>query len=376
MKTSSARLWISASALSAAILLVASMKLTRAQQPAATAHSGQFQTAEQHFKNIQVLKNIPADQLIPSMQFIAASLGVECEFCHVEHANDKDDKKTKLTARKMITMMMAINQANFNGDVEVTCYTCHRGVAHPVSTPILSADATRPPAHVHDEGGEAHSALPSVEQILDKYLAAVGGADAFNKINTRVQKGTIDAFGKTNPIEIYSEAPEKRISLNHPPTGTSVTAFNGEVGWLSMPGGFHAMTAAEGEAARIDAELRFPARLRELYKEFKVLPGEPVGGRATYLVVAKGPGKPTLNLCFDQENGLLLRLIRFAETPLGRNPTQIDYSDYRQTDGVKIPYRWILVRPNGAFTIQVESVQQNVPVDEKLFVMPEPPAGH
>jgi photosynthetic reaction center cytochrome c subunit len=376
MKTSNARLWITVSALSAALLLAGSLLLTRAQQPPPTPHAGQFQTAEQHFKNIQVLKNIPADQLIPAMQFIAASLGVECEFCHVEHANEKDDKKTKLTARKMITMMMAINQANFNGDLEVTCYTCHRGVAHPVSTPVLSADAPRPPAHVHDEDSEAHPALPSAEQILDKYLAAVGSADALNKINTRVQKGTIDAFGKTYPIEIYSEAPEKRVSLTHPPTGTSVTAFNGEVGWLSMPGGFHPMTAAEGEAARIDAELRFAARLRELYKDFKVLPGEPVGGRPTYLVVAKAPGKPTLHLYFDQENGLLLRLIRLAETPLGRNPTQIDYSDYRQTDGVKIPYRWTLTRPNGAFTIQVESVQQNVPVDEKLFVMPEAPAAH
>jgi hypothetical protein len=65
-----------------------------------------------------------------------------------------------------------------------------------------------------------------------------------------------------------------------------------------------------------------------------------------------------------------------AETPLGQNPTQIDYSDYRQLEGVKIPYRWMLARPNGAFTIQVESVQQNVPVDEKLFVMPEQPAAH
>jgi photosynthetic reaction center cytochrome c subunit len=376
MKTSRARLWITVYALSAALMLAGSIVLTRAQQPPPTPHPGQFQTAEQHFKNIQVLKTIPADQLIPSMQFIAASLGVECEFCHVEHANEKDDKKTKLTARKMITMMMAINQANFNGDVEVTCYTCHRGVAHPVSTPVLSADAPRPPAHVHDEAGEVHPALPSPDQILDKYLAAVGGADALKKINTRVQKGTIDAFGKTYPIEIYSEAPEKRVSLTHPPTGTSVTAFNGEVGWLSMPGGFHPMTAAEGEAARIDAELRFAARLGELYKDFKVLPGELVGGRPIYLVVAKAPGKPTLNLYFDQENGLLLRLIRLAQTPLGRNPTQIDYSDYRQTDGVKIPYRWTLARPNGAFTIQVESVQQNVPVDEKLFVMPDTPAAH
>jgi photosynthetic reaction center cytochrome c subunit len=357
MKTSSARLWISV--LSTSVLLIGSIKLSHAQQPSPAPHSGQFQTAEQHFKNIQVLKNIPADQLIPSMQFIAASLGVECEFCHVEHANDKDDKKTKLAARKMIT-----------------CYTCHRGVARPVSTPVLPADAARPPAQVHDEAGQAHPALPSAEQIGDKYLAAVGGAAALNNIKTRVQKGTIDAFGKTYPIEIYSEAPEKRVSLTHPPTGTSVTAFNGEVGWLSIPGGFHPMTAAEGEAARIDAELRFAARLRELYQEFKVLPGEPVRGRPTYLVVAKAPGKPALNLYFDQENGLLLRLIRFAETPLGRNPTQIDYSDYRQTDGVKIPYRWMLARPNGAFTIQVESAQQNVPVDEKLFVMPEAPPAH
>ena len=170
MKTSSARLWISVSVLSTSVLLFGSIKLSHAQQPSPAPHSGQFQTAEQHFKNIQVLKNIPADQLIPSMQFIAASLGVECEFCHVEHANDKDDKKTKLAARKMITMMMAINQANFNGDLEVTCYTCHRGVARPVSTPVLSADAARPPAQVHDEAGEAHPALPSADQILDKYL--------------------------------------------------------------------------------------------------------------------------------------------------------------------------------------------------------------
>src|SRR5271169_2462144 len=140
MKTSSPLLWISVSAISAAILLAGSIELSRAQQPPPPPPVGQSQTAEQHFKNIQVLKNIPADQLIPSMQFIAASLGVECEFCHVEHAMDKDDKKTKLSARKMITMMMAINHASFNDDLEVTCYTCHRGVAHPVSTPVLSAD--------------------------------------------------------------------------------------------------------------------------------------------------------------------------------------------------------------------------------------------
>jgi photosynthetic reaction center cytochrome c subunit len=71
---------------------------------------------------------------------------------------------------------------------------------------------------------------------------------------------------------------------------------------------------------------------------------------------------------------LLLRLIRYAETPLGRNPTQIDYADYRDANGVKIPFRWTLARPGNRFTIQVEQVQQNVPVDDAKFVTPPPPA--
>src|SRR5579864_3568931 len=83
--------------------------------------------AEEQFKNIQVLKGVPADQIFPTMQFIAASLGVECEFCHVQNAFEKDDKKTKQTARKMIEMMFAINKDNFEAHREVTCYSCHRG---------------------------------------------------------------------------------------------------------------------------------------------------------------------------------------------------------------------------------------------------------
>jgi hypothetical protein len=218
--------------------------------------------------------------------------------------------------------------------------------------------------------GEAHAGLPTAYQVLDKYLAAVGGADAVNKIRTRVQKGKLDAFGTQYPVEVYSEAPDKRVSISHPTRGDSVTAFNGETGWLAMPNAVHRMTSAEAEAARIDAQVHFPVQLRELYKEFHVRPSEEIAGRPTVLVSAKAMGKPELQLYFDQESGLLLRMVRFAETPLGRNPTQIDYADYRAADGVKIPYKWTLTRPNGSFTIQIDQVQQNVPVDEKLFVMP------
>src|SRR5215469_18123690 len=143
---------------------------SRAQAPQAKPSSDQPKTAEQQFKNIQVLKDIPADQLIPAMQFISASLGVECDFCHVEHEMQKDDKKPKVAARKMIAMELAINKSHFNNEIEVTCFTCHRGSPHPVGTPILAAEASKPAAHEMEEGAEAHPNLPTAEQILTKYL--------------------------------------------------------------------------------------------------------------------------------------------------------------------------------------------------------------
>jgi photosynthetic reaction center cytochrome c subunit len=376
MKTNPQSILCVMAILLAAIFLGTAERLA-AQGDAAKTTAYAAPTAEQKFKNIQVLKDIPADQLIPSMQFIAASLGVECEFCHVEHAMDKDDKKTKLAARRMITMMMAINKANFEGERKVTCYTCHRGAAHPVGTPILSTENTPAPPvpHMHEDD-EAQPSLPTAQVILQKYLSAVGGADALHKIKTRVQKGNIEGLGEKYPIDIYSEGPDKRISISHPSSGASVTAFNGQAGWLAMPRGFHKMTEAEQQAASIDAQLYFAARLPVLYQEFHVHPGAEIDGKPTYLVSANGKDLPNLDLYFDQSSGLLMRLIRYAETPLGRNPTEIDYTDFRMNDGVKIPYRWTLARPNGRFTIQVDDVKQNVPIDEKLFVMPTGQESH
>lgn len=329
-------------------------------------------TAVQQFKNIQTLKDIPADQIIPTMQFIGGALGVDCEFCHVEHAMDKDDKKEKQTARKMISMELAINKSHFNGEIEVTCYTCHRGSPHPVGTPILTVNAEKMAQYEHHEIS-AQENLPTADQIFDKYLAAVGGADALHKIKTRIQKGTVDAGGEQYPIEIYSEAPEKRLSISHPSFGESITAFNGQAGWLTTPRGVHPMNANEQQSARIDAQIYFPARLRELYQEFKVLPSETIDGHSIFLVTAKGATAPPLRLYFDQQTGLLMRLVRYTETPLGRNPLELDYADYRDAGGLKIPFQWTLTRTNGSFTIRISSVQQNVPIDEKLFVMPAVP---
>jgi photosynthetic reaction center cytochrome c subunit len=343
--------------------------------------------AEEQFKNIQVLKGIPADQLIPGMQFITASLGVECEFCHVEGAFEKDDKKPKQTARKMMEMMFAINKDNFEGHREVTCYSCHRGSADPVGMPPVmveepkgeTGEASKGEAKkVEDGRGEAGEGKepsgPPPDQLFDKYLQAVGGADAIEKTTSRVMKGTI-TFGDRNiRVEIFAKDPDKRVSFTHTPEGDSVTAFDGHEGWLAFPGRpVRDMHGPDVDAAAMDADLQFAVHLKGMFSETRLRGTEKIGDHEAYAIVGVREGKTPLRLYFDEQSGLLLRLVRFGETPLGRLPTQIDYADYREADGVKIPFRWTLARPGGRFTIQISDVKQNVPVDDAKFAKPPAP---
>ena len=338
--------------------------------------AGTPKTAEQAYKNIKVLKTIPADQLIPSMQFVAASLGVECDFCHVAGAFEKDDKKPKQTARKMMEMMFAINANNFENKREVTCNTCHRGHTKPIAIPeIPEIGSAEPLAPAHSaEASNAKDATEvkvPVDPILEKYVTALGGSAALQKIKTRVEKGSADIGGKQFPIDVYAEAPDKRVSVMHLPNGESVTAFNGSVGWLSVPGRpTHWMSSTEAEGAHLDAEFYLPLRIKQIFSEVKVGGQEKIEGKDTTLVLGIREGKPPVKFYFDTASGLLVRVLRYADTALGLNPTQIDYADYRDADGVKIPYRWTIARPSGRFTIQVEQVQQNAAIDASRFTAP------
>jgi hypothetical protein len=223
------------------------------------------------------------------------------------------------------------------------------------------------------------NAGPAADQLLDKYVQAAGGAAAIDKVTSRVMKGTIDFGGKDLPIDIYSKDPDQRISFTHMPEGDSITAFNGREGWLGTPGrpGVREMRGSELDAASIDADLHLATHLKPMFSEMKVEGTEKVGDHETYVVEGQRAGKPPLRLYFDEQSGLLVRLVRFGDTALGLLPTQIDYADYRDTNGVKIPYRWTLARPSGRFTIQVSEVKQNIPVDDAKFVKPaaEEPKG-
>jgi hypothetical protein len=326
-------------------------------------------TADQAYKNITQLKGTPADQLVPAMQFISASLGVDCEFCHVRGKMEVDEKPAKKTARNMMAMTAAINKDSFNGRGQVTCYSCHRGSARPVNMPpVLESDA---PAHSEARPATPASTPPTVDEITAKYVTAIGGADAIKKITSRSMTGKILARGTETPIEVITKAPNKRISITHNANGESYTAFDGTAGWLGNTGQpAREMSAAESGASSLDSEFYLALRLKEIFTQLRRGRPEQIGGAECETLNGSGAGRPAVRLCFDKNSGLLVRMVRFAETPLGRNPTQIDYADYREVEGVKIPFRWTLSRPNGRFTIQIADVKVNVPVDDTRFAKP------
>ena len=331
-------------------------------------------TAGQAFKNIHVLKDVPSDQLIPAMQFITASLGVECGFCHVENHFEQDDKKPKLIARKMMEMMMAINQNNFDGHRMVTCNTCHRGARNPVGIPAISEQAMPPRGPANEESHGAEN-LPSANDLLKKYVASLGGETAIAKISNREEKGTANFAGREIPVDIYDKAPAKRAMLIHLPNGDSTTAFDGEQGWTGTPGrSTRALPSSDLEGAKIDADLQLPLHLAELFSDLH--PGQPenIDGHATFQLISENSGQPRIRLYFDQQTGLLVRMVRYADSPLGLNPTQIDYDDYRQVDSVQVPFRSTIARPSGLFTVQLSDVKQNVVIDDARFQRPPAPA--
>ena len=369
---------IRAFAVAACVVSLSLVVLQAQSGPTQSATPTPVKTAEQQFKNIQVLKGVPADQVIPAMQFISASLGVECDFCHVDRAFDKDDKKPKLAARHMIEMQNGINKNSFKGDMEVTCNTCHRGSSRPMSVPAV-ADASWKPTPPKPEVATAPAApaQPEGDAVIAKYIQSLGGQAALAKVSSLAWKGSSEVNGHAMPIDVYAKAPDARISFMHMPGGDSVTAFNGQAGWLSSPGRpVHDMSASEAASAKLDATFAFPVNVPKEFQRFRTGRPDKIDDRPVTTVLAITEGQAPVRLFFDDQTGLLVRMIRYAETPLGRNPTQVDYADYRDVGGVKTPYQWTISRPSGRFTIKVDEAKVNAPVDDSKFVRPpDPPSA-
>jgi len=348
--------------------------------------------SEQAFKNVTVLKGIPVDEFMDTMGFIAASTNYNCIDCHVEPKVEGDwssyaeETPRKATARRMILMVQTINKTNFGGARVVTCYTCHRNVqGAPKITPSLADQYGEPPPLDPNEVEIRRQApdAPSPDQIFDKYLQAVGGAQKAAAVTSIVFKGTYQGYAEGKaPVEIYVKAPNQRTMIVHTDGGDRTTTCDGTNAWMAAPATdkpFPVIRYSGGDldGVRLDAVLSFPAGIKEAITK-------PLVGSSSIddkdMVVVQGTangGRSSIKLYFDQQSGLLVRQVRYADTIIGRVPIQVDYSDYRDVAGagVKLPFHVITTWTDGRSDVLLTSAETNVVIDAAKFNQP-PSVAH
>jgi photosynthetic reaction center cytochrome c subunit len=347
--------------------------------------------SEQAFKNIQVLRGIPAKEFMETMGFFAASLSLNCSDCHGEAsgsdwANYAIDTPLKQTARRMVVMVNVINKANFGNTRSVTCYTCHRGNQRPQVIPSLAQQYAEPPEQDPDsvEPVPGMRTTMTPEQILDRYLQALGGTAALNKLTSFTGKGTYEGFDSDFaqvPVDVYAKAPSMRTTVAHMRGGDSTATYDGRDGWAAGPTTLvpiPVMQLAGGNllGARLDAQLSFPGQIKQLLTDWRGgFPSITIDGHAVDIIDGKTPEGIRVKLYFDKQTGLLVRQARFTDTAVGTIATHVVYSDYRPVAGVKIPFEWQVTWVDGQSTIKLTSVQPNVSIDAARFAKPSPPAS-
>ena len=381
----------------AALALAASFVLWgRAARTSAQGPPDGDKPVEQTRKNIQVLKGLPESRLLPEMNFIAASLGVQCGFCHVSQGKDaqgrtnwvweSDETEEKKVAREMMRMVLAVGKGGYGiSRGQVTCYTCHRGQEHPQSLPTLplavsghepAPGAANAPGAAPPGANAPRPEQPTVQQVFDKYVAAVGKPEAVSKFQTQVVKGTSTASqGRSQNFEVTLKGSDKvLLAVELPPGGPVRRALKGSAGWLSGPRGVRALGAGELAEARRNADLFKVVKFAPA-QTMRVAGRRKVGERDAVVVVDRPSENVQRRYFFDAETGLLVRVLTLTDAILNQLPEQVDFEDYRDVDGVKLPFvvRISAIDTFFSRTQTVTEVKHGVPVEDTLFDMPPAP---
>jgi outer membrane lipoprotein-sorting protein len=331
-------------------------------------------------------------EFMETMGFFAASLDANCTSCHgaesVSGTNwdgyASDAMPMKQAARRMVIMVSAINQSYFGGRQIVNCYSCHRFGKTPKIIPELAIQYGDAPDQDPDEILAQAPGQPTPDKVLDEYFKAVGGAAKLSAVASVVAKGTWQGYEDTeqHPLQIYAKAPDQRTTIVDNHGGLTTNTYDGRNAWVAapftdVPVTLVALDGSDLDNARVDAQLLFPGRIKQALTDLRV--GRPFTIKDRDITILQGYSarKSPVKLYFDDETKLLVRMVRYTDTKLGRQPVQFDYSDYRDVNGVKMPFFWLTTWTNGRSKTQLNDVQLNVPIDAAKFAKPAaPPSGN
>jgi photosynthetic reaction center cytochrome c subunit len=344
------------------------------------------------------------DDFLGTMGIMAAALQFDCSDCHVAAGTEKvdwaADTPRKQMARRMVTMVATINKNTFGGRQLVTCWTCHRNRDKPLVTPVMATIYGTPAIEPDDVIVQSPGA-PSAEPILDRYIQAVGGAQRLAGLTSFVGRGTsvsFGGFGGGGAVEVVAQAPDRRaiitIFKEETSRGDQVRTYDGRTGWLRTPlnvlGEFQ-LTGTDLDGARVDAQLSFPGQIKQILTNLRTGPpttitdlpapssqsvlqqgAAPEQSHVVDVVQGTGPRGLLVTLYFDRQSGLLLRELRYGSSPIGRIPTQIDFADYRDVNGVRLPFRITFAWLDGRDSIVLNDIRTNVAIDQAKFGRPAP----
>jgi hypothetical protein len=375
-----AGLWLSNLALAGQ---VAAQGQAAAQGPTVASTTGK--KAGEAFKNVttSTLKELSVDDFVASMGLISANLGLDCADCHPHAGTDKADfvidTPRKVTTRRMVEMVAGINRTTFAGVQRVTCWTCHHGRITPATTIALDAWYDTPNVE-SDDIVRPESGQPSADQVLDKYIQALGGAQRLAGLTSFVATGNALGYGDLGgsaEFTMFAKTPNQRATLitykDHPERPASSWSFDGHSGWIKTPRGLlgeYELIGSELDGARLEAQMSFPGQIKQALTNWRGAATRSIGDRDFVVVQGSGPRGFLASLYFDLKSGLLMRMVRYGPSPIGRIPTQVDYADYRDVGGIKFPFEIKFTWLDGRYTAKLNAVQTNVAIDAMKFGKP------
>lgn len=235
-----------------------------------------------------------------------------------------------------------------------------------ICTPAVHAQAPSPAA-------AATAALPTSDDVINHYVKAIGGQDAWKKISSRQFIGTIEipAMSVSGTLESHEKAPDKMLSVVVVAGSAFRRGFDGKAAWADDPqNGLRELTGPEFDDTKREADFYRPLNLQKTYSKIAVTGTEKVGDHDAYVVDATLPSGDTDKLYFDTQSGLLVKSIGQQHTPQGAVTMQVELSDYRDTDGVKLPYAIHQSTPQFEFNVKFTEVHTNVSFDDAQFSKP------